>query len=399
MNTLQQIKERAQTLSAELIDYRRYLHAHPELSYQEKGTAAFLSGLLSRWQISHQTQVGGYGIVGLIKGRNPDKKVIALRADMDALPITEENRFDYQSENQGVMHACGHDVHMACLLGAAQILNEMKDLFEGSIKLIFQPAEEKAPGGALQMIEEGVLSNPDVDAIFGQHVFPDLESGKVGFRSGIFMASSDEINLIVRGRGGHAALPDKTDDTILATAHIITAMQHIISRKANPLTPSVLSFGQIVTQGGAMNVIPGKVSVYGTFRTFDETWREKALHLIAETAQDTAKAFGCTCQVELVKGYPFLINDDDLTKQAKSAAIEFLGESNVVDLQPRMTVEDFARYSHLIPACFYRLGSGNPEKGITSGLHTPVFDVDEKSLETGAGLMAWLAIKQLIISH
>jgi len=395
VNTLQQIKERAQTLSAEFIKYRRYLHAHPELSYQEQETADFLSGLLTGWQIPHQTHVGGYGIVGLIKGKNPDKKVIALRADMDALPITEENRFDYQSVNPGVMHACGHDVHMACLLGAAKILNELKDGFEGSVKLIFQPAEEKAPGGALKMIEEGVLSNPDVEAILGQHVYPDLEAGKVGFSPGKYMASSDEINLFVRGRGGHAALPHKTDDTVLATAHIITALQHIVSRKANPLTPSVLSFGQVITKGGAMNVIPGEVSVYGTFRTFNETWREEALRLITETAQHTASAFGCTCEVEIVKGYPFLVNDDNLTKKARTAAIEFLGENNIVELQPRMTVEDFARYSHLIPACFYRLGTGNKVKGITSGLHTPTFDVDETSIETGAGLMAWIVLKQL----
>jgi len=391
----EKIKKKAQAFFPEIVDIRRHLHVHPELSYHEKNTADTISSWLDGLGISHLKNVGGYGITGLIEGKNPGKRVIALRADMDALPIDEENQVEYQSQNPGVMHACGHDVHMACLLGAATILNELKDSFEGTVKLIFQPAEEKAPGGALKMIEDGVLENPAVNAIFGQHVFPDLETGKVGFRSGKYMASSDEITLVIRGKGGHAAIPDKFDDTVLATAHILTALQHIVSRKANPLTPSVLSFGQIITEGGAMNVIPGKVSVHGTFRTFDEQWRERAFKLIAETARNMAKAFGCQCETLIVRGYPSLVNDEQLTAEAKKLAAEYLGAENVKELEPRMTVEDFARYSQLVPACFYRLGTGNREKGIVSGLHTPTFDVDENSLEIGTGLMAWLAFKQL----
>ncbi len=379
----------------DIVARRQKLHANPELSYKEKNTADLISAWLTNRKIPHRKNVGGYGIVGLIDGKNPGKRVIALRADMDALPVTEENQVNYKSQNTGVMHACGHDVHMACLLGAATILDGLKEHFEGTVKLIFQPAEEKAPGGALKMIEEGVLKNPDVDAIFGQHVFPDLEVGKVGFRSGQYMASSDEVSFFIRGQGGHAAMPDKVDDTVLATAHVLTALQHIVSRKANPLTPSVLSFGQIITEGGAMNVIPGKVVVHGTFRTFDEQWRERALKLIEETARNTAKAFGCECETVIVKGYPSLVNNDQLTREARKAAEEYLGKENVVELEPRMTVEDFARYSQIIPACFYRLGTGNREKGIISGLHTPTFDVDESSLETGTGLLAWLAMMQL----
>jgi len=394
LSFLEKIKEQAYTLLPEIIEIRRKLHANPELSYKEKNTADIISAWLAEWGIPHRKNIGGYGIVGLVEGKNSGK-IIALRADMDALPITEENQVEYKSQHSGIMHACGHDVHIACLLGAARILNDLKDQFEGTVKLIFQPAEEKAPGGALKMIEEGVLANPAVGAIFGQHVFPELEVGKVGFKSGKYMASSDEINLFIRGKGGHAAMPEKIDDTVLATAHILTALQHIVSRASNPQTPSVLSFGQIVTDGGAMNVIPDEVSVHGTFRTYDEQWRKKAHKLIDEIARNTAKAFGCQCETVIDKGYPFLVNDDALTRQAKNAAIEFLGKANVVELESRMTAEDFARYSQLIPACFYRLGTGNKEKGITSMLHTPTFDVDESSMETGAGLMAWLAINQL----
>lgn len=388
------IKAHVKNSFDELLQIRRHLHANPELSFNEVNTANYISSLLTKWDIEHQTGIGGNGIVGLIKGNNPDKKVIALRADMDALPINEQNQVEYKSINKGVMHACGHDVHMTCLLGTAKFLAENRSDFEGTVKLIFQHAEEKVPGGAIRMIEAGVLENPAPSAIIGQHVSPDLEVGKVGFRSGKFMASSDEINLFITGSGGHAAMPDKNDDTILATAQIIVALQHIVSRKANPQIPTVLSFGQIVADG-AMNVFPEEVSVHGTFRTYDETWREKAHQLIRETAQNTARAFGVECNVVIDKGYPFLVNNEKITEQARQAAIEYLGSENVVELQPRMTVEDFARYSHLLPACFYRLGTGNRKAGITSGLHTPTFNVDEKSIETGTALMIWIALSQL----
>lgn len=394
MITKQQIKEQVKSFFPELLNIRRHLHANPELSFEEEETAKYISNCLTSWGIEHKTKVGGNGIVGLIRGNNPDFKVIALRADMDALPIIEQNEVDYVSLNAGVMHACGHDVHMTCLLGAAKILNDNRDQIEGSIKLIFQHAEETVPGGAIQMIEAGALKNPEPSVIFGQHVFPELEAGKVGFKSGKYMASNDEVTIYVKGRGGHAAMPERVDDTVLASAHILVALQRIVSRTSNPQLPTVLSFGKVVTNG-AMNVLPEQVSLHGTFRTFSEEWREKAHQLIIETAEHTAKANGCKCEVEIKKGYPFLTNDELLTKTARNAAAEYLGEGHVVELEMRMTAEDFSRYSQLMPVCFYRLGTANQEKRINSNLHTPTFNVDEKSIEVGAGLMVWIAINEL----
>ncbi len=381
-------------MAGELVNIRRYLHAHPELSFEEEKTAAYISERLTAWGIEHQTGVAGHGIMGLIKGRNPEKKTVALRADIDALPILEENDVPYRSLNKNVMHACGHDVHTTCLLGAIKILNERKTEFEGTIKFIFQPAEEKLPGGAIKMMEAGVLENPRVDAIFGQHVYPDLEVGKVGFRSGSYMASGDEIYLFIRGKGGHAAMPDEIDDTVLAMAEILVSLQTVVSRKSPPAIPTVLSFGYVRAEG-ATNVIPSEVMVRGTFRTFDETWRVNAHQLIKEKAEAIARAHGCSCEVMINKGYPFLENNPEVTAIAKKAAEEYLGKENVVNLDIRMTAEDFARYARQVPACFYRLGTQNKEKGITSGLHTPQFEVDEKSLVTGTGLLVWESLQQL----
>jgi len=381
-------------MSEYLVDVRRYLHTHPELSFDEEKTAAYISECLSSRGIEHQAGVAGHGITGLIKGRNPEKKVIALRADIDALPISEENEVPYRSLNKNVMHACGHDVHTTCLLGAIIILNERKSEFEGAIKFIFQPAEEKLPGGAIKMIEAGVLENPSVHVILGQHVYPDLEAGEVGFRSGIYMASSDEINLYIRGGGGHAAIPDKVDDTVLAMAEIIVSLQSIVSRKTPPALPVVLSFGK-VTAAGAHNIIPSEVIVRGTLRTFSESWRAKVHQLIKNTAEAVARAHGCTCEVVIDKGYPFLKNNPKVTAIARKAAEEYLGKENVVELNIRMTVEDFARYAQQVPACFYRLGVRNEEKNITADLHSPHFDVDEKSIETGTGLLVWESLQQL----
>ena len=394
MPEIKEIKAAVTAITGELLKIRRYLHAHPELSFEEAKTAAYLSELLSTWGIEHQTNIAGHGIVGLIKGRNPDKKVVALRADMDALPIVEKNEVPYKSINQGVMHACGHDVHTTCLLGAVKILHEKRDEFEGAIKFLFQPAEEKLPGGAIKMIEAGVLENPPVDTILGQHVYPDLEAGKVGFRSGSYMASSDEINLFIRGKGGHAAMPDMIDDPVMAMAEILVSLQTIVSRNSPPAVPTVLSFGD-VRAAGATNVIPSEVVVRGTFRTFNETWRTKAHRLIKEKAEAVARAHGCSCEVVIDKGYPFLENNPEITATARRAAAEYLGKENVVDLDIRMTAEDFGSFAQRVPACFYRLGTRNEAKGITAGLHTSYFDVDEKSLETGTGLLVWEALQQL----
>ena len=388
------IKEKVSGIIPNLISIRRQLHKLPELSFKEKNTAKYISELLTSWNIQHQTNVGGFGITGLILGENPDTKVVAIRADMDALAINEQNDINFKSLNNGVMHACGHDVHMTCLLGAIKVLSENTHLFKGTIKFIFQPAEENLPGGAIKMIEEGVLKNPTPDMIFAQHVFPDLEVGKIGVRSGIYMASSDEINLRITGKGGHAAIPQSFDDTVLSAASIIVALQQIVSRKAPPNIPTVLSFGKIIADG-AHNVIPDEVIVRGTFRTFDEKWRNKAHDLIKSISGNTAAAYNTNCEVVIDKGYPVLKNNDEATAIFKAAAAEYVGGDNVVDIDIRTTVEDFARYTQIIPGCFYRLGTANKEKGITSNLHTPTFNVDENSIEIGTGLMIWVVLSSL----
>lgn len=388
------IRQLAASFTEEIIAIRRHLHANPELSFQEDATSAFVCSKLEEWGIPYKTGYVRTGIVAHIHGQEPDSKVIALRADLDALPIIEENDVPYRSQNHGVMHACGHDVHTSCLLGAARILNELRAEWSGTVKLIFQPAEERLPGGASLMIKEGALKAPDASAILGQHVFPDLEVGKVGFRPGMYMASTDEIYVTVRGKGGHAALPHRLIDPVLITAHIITALQQVVSRRAKPGVPSVLSFGKVIANG-ATNVIPDKVELEGTFRTMDEEWRAEAHRIMVETAEHLAKGMGGTCEFRVEKGYPFLVNDEELTLSAKLAAQEYLGVDNVVDLDIRMTAEDFSYYSQLIPACFYRLGTRNVQRGITSGLHISTFDVDEKSLEIGMGLMAWLSVSEL----
>lgn len=394
MDLKDKIKKLADTYFNELISVRRHLHAHPELSYEEAETSNFISLKLTEYGIEHQTNIGGYGIVGLIKGKNATKKTIALRADMDALPIEEKNTTDYISQNKGVMHACGHDVHTTSLLGAAKILQELRDDFEGTIKLIFQPAEEKLPGGASIMIKDGVLENPKVETILGQHVLPQLETGKVAFKSGIAMASCDEIYITVKGKGGHGAVPHLAIDPILIASHIVIALQSIVSRNANPIMPSVLSIGKFIANG-ATNIIPEEVKLEGTFRTFDENWRAEAKEKIITTCNTIAASFGGSCDIVIEHGYPFLKNDETLTKSAFELAKEYLGNENVEEMPARMTAEDFSYYSQLVPACFYRLGTGNIAKGITSSIHTPTFDVDENCLKIGSGLMAWIAVNEL----
>lgn len=390
-----QIKNLAKEFSADTIKIRRHLHQNPELSYQEVKTGLYIAKKLKAYKIPFEHGCAENGVVGLIKGKNPESKTIALRADIDALPIQEENDVPYKSKKNGIMHACGHDVHTSSLLCSARILNKLKAEFDGTIKLIFQPAEEKLPGGASIMIKEGVLENPKPKSIFGQHVHPPLEAGKVGFRPGMYMASADELYVTVKGRGGHGALPHECVDPILITGHIITALQQVVSRHSNPTIPSVLTFGKINTQGGATNIIPNEVKLEGTFRTMNEKWRKKAHKAMRKIAKGIAKGMGGACDFKIAKGYPALINHSELTLRAKADATEFLGAKNVVDLPIRMTAEDFSYYSQEMPACFYRLGTGNSKKGITSPVHTNTFDIDEKALELGAGLMAWLAICEL----
>jgi len=391
----ERIRKAAKNLREEVTGWRHHLHRNPELSNRETGTAAYIAERLEEAGIEVQKGVGGTGVVGLIHATDPDGKVIALRADMDALPIREENDIPYKSENEGVMHACGHDVHMAVLLGAARIINDMKDRFKGRVKLIFQPSEETYPGGAQAMIKEGVLENPVPDIIIGEHVYPELDAGKIGLRAGKYMASTDEIFITVKGRGGHGAIPDRNIDPIVISANIIVALQQIVSRNARPSNPSVLSIGKVIADGRT-NIIPDKVEMEGIIRTFDEDWRLEMREKIRKIASSIAEGLGGSCEVTINPGYPYLENDKEVTKRVEELASAYLGEENVVELEPRMTAEDFAYYLHHVPGCFYRLGVRNEKSGITSSLHTPTFNVDESSLETGMGLMAWIVISQLI---
>jgi len=392
------IKKLAGEYISEIIEVRRHLHAHPELSFQEFKTSEFVIQKLKSFDLEPVTGIAGTGVSALIEGKDPHSKTIALRADMDALPIQETNEVPYRSTNKGVMHACGHDVHTSSLLGTAKILNEIKEEFTGTVKLIFQPGEEKLPGGASLMIKEGILKDPAPAGIFGQHVMPFIDAGKVGFREGMYMASADELYMTVKGKGGHAATPELNIDPVVITAQLIIALQQVVSRHASPKLPSVLSFGKVIAEG-ATNIIPDEVIVEGTFRTMNEEWRSKAHRLMTEMAEGIAKSMGGSCEFRVKKGYPFLENQPELTRRAKENAEEFLGEENVEDLDLWMAGEDFAFYSHHIDACFYRLGTRNTEKGITSSVHTSTFDIDEYALETGMGLMAWLTFKELNLTN
>lgn len=389
------VKHLVQDLFQEIVRHRRHLHQWPELSFEEKETSAYIRKILEDAGIEHHTNVGGYGIVALIKGDLPGDEITALRADMDALPIQEKNNVDYRSRKDGIMHACGHDVHTSSLIGATLILHRLRKEFGGTIKCIFQPAEEKLPGGASLMIRDGVLENPRPGSIIGQHVHPPLRVGKIGVKAGMYMASTDEIYLTVKGRGGHAALPQDLVDPVILTANILLALQQVVSRHGDPTIPTVLSFGKIHSSGGATNVVPGEVKLEGTFRTMNEPWREKAHQHIRQICEQIALAHGGSIDLEIRKGYPYLLNDSTLTGRFWETAVDFLGEENVVELPIRMTGEDFAYYSQEIPACFFRLGTGNPEKGITSPIHTATFNVDEECLKVGMGLLAYSALKEL----
>lgn len=388
------IKELSKAYKEEVINNRRHLHANPELSFQEYNTSAFVEKQLRSYGIQDIKKKADTGLVALIKGNNSEKKTVALRGDMDALPITETNEVDYKSTNPGVMHACGHDVHTASLLGVARILQEVKDEFEGTVKFIFQPGEELVPGGASLMIKDGALQNPTPSSIIGQHVMPLIDVGKVGFRKGMYMASTDELYLTVKGKGGHGAMPENLIDPVLISAHIIVALQQVVSRRASPKTPSVLSFGKVEAMG-ATNIIPNEVKIEGTFRTLDEKWRKEAHQAMTKIAQGIAEGMGGSVDFEVRNGYPFLVNEPELTERAQNAAIDYLGKENVKDLDIWMAAEDFSYYTQEMPGCFYRLGIRNEAKGITAGVHTPNFDIDEDALEVGAGLMAYIALQEL----
>ena len=388
---IEMIKALVREISGEIIDIRRQIHKNPELSFEEYETAKVISDFLMSWEIEHET-IAETGVVALIKGRNPEKKTIALRADIDALPIQESNNVSYCSLNAGVMHACGHDAHAAMLLGAAKVLNQLRDEFEGTIKLIFQPGEEKLPGGASIMIENGVLE--DVDVIIAQHVYPDLPCGEVGFHAGEFMASCDEINITISGKGGHAAKIKERSNNTVAAAKILCVISELSSEfnKEERKNPIIIAFGSFIADG-TYNVIPDKVSLKGTMRTFDENDRKMVKDKIKQICDEVAASFGVQAELFIEEGYPVLINDVNLTESLMSGAKSFMGEEKVKAIPQLMTAEDFAWYSHKTKACMFRIGTSNVEKGIVSKQHTPTFDIDEDSLEIGVGLMAWLALK------
>jgi amidohydrolase len=401
---MMELQERIKSLSASLFEslqtIRRQLHQHPELSFEEVNTSKYIQEQLKSAGISFTAGHVKTGIIASIQGKNPTKKTLLIRADMDALPIEEKNNVAYKSKNRGVMHACGHDVHSTVALGAAFVLNELKHEFEGTVKIMFQPGEEVLPGGAQLMIKAGALENPKVDRALALHVYPEMEAGSVGFRQGMYMASTDELYITVHGKGGHAAMPERYTNPLIAASAILLEIQNTFMQKdalngtMGETTPTVLAFGKIEARG-ATNVIPDNVDMAGTFRTMNEQWRKEVHQKLKIVVEKKAEEYQCTADLRIEHGYPFLVNDTAFTLQCMAAAKEFLGSTQVEELPLRMTAEDFAFISQAVPSCFFRLGTGNSKKGITAGVHTANFDIDESALQTGCGVMAWLAIQEL----
>ena len=389
-----------------ILQHRRHLHLHPEPSFQETRTGAYVAEVLRSLNVTFTSgwcrDRGAAGIVAEIKGKDPGLRRIALRADMDALPIQEVDR-PHASSVPGWMHACGHDAHTACLLGAIEALQSNREHWSGTVQFIFQPGEETLPGGASILVKEGALHSDapiagpgltrgeEVDGIVGQHVYPQLDAGTVGFRSGPYMAAADELRIRIIGKGGHAALPHRSVDPIVTAAHVISALQTVVSRNCNPVEPSVLTFGKI-RGGHARNVIPDEVVLDGTLRTYDEPTAQTLRAAITRIAESTAAAHGARAEVDLAIGYPPVINAPEWTESCRQRAIELLGQDLVVELPLRMTGEDFSFYQKAVPGCFYRLGTGGDGPGCRSGLHTSDFDINEDALTTGAAMMAWLAL-------
>ena len=403
IHEISEIKLLSKEIFNEIISIRRHIHKHPELSFKEYKTSEFICSILDKHKITYTKNLVETGIIAIIEGNNPTTKTILLRADLDALPIEEENNTDYKSINLGIMHACGHDVHSASVLGTAMILNKLKTTFNGTIKIMFQPGEEVLPGGASLMIEAGVLQNPRVDLAIAQHVFPSMEVGKVGFRSGMYMASTDELHITINGKGGHAAMPAEYINPLNAASAIIQEIEKEfpfyfdedgVSKNSHNHIPTVVAFGKIEGKG-ATNIIPASVYMGGTFRTMDETWRAEVKENIKSIIRSVCEKYKATADINIENGYPFLVNDIELTARCKALAIDYLGKENVEDLPLRMTAEDFSYITQKVPSCFYRLGTGNKQKGITNGVHTSTFDIDEKALEISTGLMAWMTINEM----
>jgi amidohydrolase len=378
----------------EVIRIRRHLHQYPERSFREKKTSEYIRELLKSWNISYTYPFVENGILASIDGSGGDHPVIALRSDMDALPIQEQSGLNFASVHQKTMHACGHDMHMASLLGAIRILNDMKDHFPGKVLCVFQPGEEMLPGGAKLMLEEGLFDQVRPDMIIAQHVLPEMKTGMVGFRAGPYMASSDEIYITVKGRGGHAALPHNIIDPILIASQILISLKEKINQHTAIGVPTVLAFGKVMADG-AMNVIPDEVRLEGTFRTMDEKWRKDAHQLIEKITEDIASEMGGSVELDIRPGYPALKNDPELTIRSRKFAVELLGEEHVTDMDIRMTAEDFAWYAQKYPAMLYRFGVQPPGTGKVYPLHSGKFIADDRALKTGMSMLAWLAIQLL----
>ena len=394
MQQKNKIKEIIESSFSTLVEWREHLHANPELSFQEEQTSAFVASKLKAMGIPFEKGIAGTGIVALIKGRNPEKQCLALRADLDALPIVEENDVAYKSKVEGVMHACGHDVHTTCLLGAAKALQSLKDEFEGTVKLIFQPGEEVLPGGASLMIKEGVLENPKVDKIAALHVFPTMNVGKIGFRPGQYMAACDELYITVNGKGGHAALPNEYNNPIMIIAELLPKLEAYVESLSDGTSPYIFAIGKLQADG-ATNVIPQSAFAEGTLRTMDEPWRKSIHEKMQQFVLEFLASKNAQGALRIVKGYPSLLNNEMFTKQSMQSAKDYLGAENVEEMDIRMTAEDFSFYSQKVPACFFRLGVRNEGLGITYGVHHPKFDIDQNALKVGAGVMAQIALSAL----
>lgn len=390
---IDKIKALSNGIHQDIVQVRRHLHQYPELSFREYNTAAYIRSHLDNIGVSWRP-IADTGVLAIIEGRSPGGRTVALRADIDALPIHELNDVEYSSKNDGVMHACGHDFHTSSLLGTARIIHECRNDFAGTVKLLFQPGEEVLPGGATLMIKQGALQHPAPSAVIGQHAMPRIPAGKIGIRKGKHMASMDAIYVRIVGKGGHGAEPHNVVDPVLVASHLVVALQQIVSRKASPKEPCVLSFGKVIANG-AVNVIPDEVYMEGTFRAMNETWREQALALIANMAEKLASSMGAQCTLRIERGYPLLINEERLTANIRQDAIDYLGEANVLDEEIWMASEDFAYYSQVTDSCFYLCGVGNAEKGVTSTLHSPTFNIDENVLGMSTGLMAYFAMRRL----
>ncbi len=393
MNLACLIKQETNELFSEVVKHYHYLHQYPELSYQEKNTSEYITRFLDAEGISYRKNIGGYGVLAKVKGIAFDSdREIALCADMDALPIEEENNVAYKSKNRKVMHACGHDAQVASLMGAAKLINKHKKDFGGTVLFVFQPAEEQSPSGAYQMLKDGVFKNHNPEFIVKQHAYIDLPAGQIAFQSGVIMASADEVHIKVKGQGGHGALPHELNDTVLAASSIVVAMQQVASRRSNPFNPMVLSFGKFIADG-ATNVIPNVVTLAGSLRCMNELERQQMLKVIPHIAVSTADAYGCHCEVTIPEGYPCTISSIDITNKVRTIATELIGEKNIAEFPKRMTADDFGFFTEKYKGCYYRFGVAGSHK--LGKLHTSTFLIDEEALRVSTSLFAFLSLKTL----